>query len=64
MLVCLLSRIVDIAWFLLSDCKNLSHSGGLILAMIEDVGIAINRAAAEQFKPGEPSLSSFILLLP
>ena len=26
-------------------------SGGLILAMIEGVGIAINRAVSEQFKP-------------
>lgn len=26
--------------------------GGLILALIEGVGIAINRAVSEQFKPG------------
>ena len=26
--------------------------GGLILALIEGVGIAINRAVSEQYKPG------------
>ena len=65
-----MSGRVDIAWF----CKlcyllaKIWHiSGGLILAMIEGVGIAINRAAAEQFKPGVPlslSLFSFVSLLP
>ena len=28
-------------------------TGGIILALIEGVGIAINRMAAEQFKPGK-----------
>ena len=28
-------------------------TGGIILAVIEGVGIAINRAVAEQYKPGK-----------
>ena len=31
-------------------------TGGVILAVIEGVGIAINRALSEQFKPGKADL--------
>ena len=34
-----------------------SYVGGLILAIIEGVGIALNRALSEQFKPGKTGFS-------
>ena len=34
-------------------CMYVFSSGGVILAVIEGVGIAINRAVAEQYKPGK-----------
>ena len=34
-------------------CPPPTITGGIILAVIEGVGIAINRAVAEQYKPGK-----------
>ena len=33
-------------------CVSICPPGGVILAVIEGVGIAINRAVSEQYKPG------------
>lgn len=47
--------------FLVIILYALTFAGGLILALIEGVGIAINRAVSEQFKPGKQLVTQLLL---